>query len=129
MATVRVEPVEGYENAYWLIWDAEVSVEDVAPAFRQLTAALDAASSAVHVMVDLRSDPHLPLAATTQETLAGPFRHPRMGEWLVIGTNWRAEVVANVISKVGLRMNIRWYATEEDALNHLKELATRAETP
>src|SRR5687767_1737208 len=98
--TVRVEPVEGYTNAYWLLWERQVKEIDIAPAFHKLTQALDAANGPVYVIVDLRQDPNMPLAATVQETMAGPFRHANMGEWLVIGQNWRAEMIANVITKV-----------------------------
>src|SRR5688572_30105678 len=95
-ATVRVEPVEGYINAYWLRWDREVKEADIAPAFHKLTAALVAADGPVYVIVDLRQDPNMPVATTMQETMAGPFRHENMGEWLVIGKNWRAEMIASV---------------------------------
>lgn len=124
-ATVRVEPVEGYTNAYWLRWNKQVIEADIAPAFHKLTAALDAANSPVYVIVDLRQDPNMPVAATMQETMAGPFRHENMGHWLVIGQNWRAEMIANVITKVGLRTNITWVKTEDEAFAHLEKLATK----
>jgi hypothetical protein len=122
LPSLRVEPVEGIANACWMIWDKQIAVADVAPAFKKLTAILDKAETPVHVLVDLRSDPAIPLSLTTTEALAGPFRHRMMGEWLVIGKNWRAEVVADVVSKVGLRMNISWFETADDALARLREL-------
>jgi hypothetical protein len=123
LPSLRVEPVEGIANACWLIWDKQIAVGDVAPAFKKLTAILDKAETPVHVLVDLRSDPAIPLSITTTEVLAGPFRHKMMGEWLVIGKNWRAEVVANVITTVGLRMNISWFETADEAMTRLRELA------
>jgi hypothetical protein len=123
LPTLRVEPVEGIANACWLIWNKQIAVEDVAPAFQRLTAILDNATMPVHVLVDLRSDPAIPLSATTTEVLGGPFRHKMMGEWLVIGKNWRAEMVANVITSVGLRMNITWFETTDEAMARLREIA------
>jgi hypothetical protein len=117
------QPGGGKQDFCWLIWDKQVAVEDVAPAFQKLTAILDKAEMPVHVLVDLRSDPAIPLSATTTEVLGGPFRHKMMGEWLVIGKNWRAEMIANVITKVGLRMNISWFETADEALARLREIA------
>ncbi len=127
--TVRVEPVDGSLNAYRLIWEERVHEADVPAAFHALTAILDKAAAPVHVLVDLSRNPNIPLAATTQETLSGPFRHPRMGEWLVVGTNWRAKMVADVITKVGLRTNIHWFDAEADALAFLERLSRGSESP
>ena len=120
--TVRVFPVADHPEALWLQWDADVNADHVAPAFRRLTAALDEATIPVNVLVDLRQNPALPLTITIQETMTGPFLHRMMGQWLVIGTNWRAQVVANVITKTGIRKNIHWFETEEEALTFLTEV-------
>lgn len=127
LPSVRVSPVEGYHNAYWLQWDSVVKEMDIAPAFQKLTKLLDDASGLVYVIVDLRANPNMPVAATMQETMAGPFRHENMGEWIVIGQNWRAEMIANVITKVGLRTNITWVKTEEEAFAKLDDLTKRSE--
>lgn len=117
--TVRIEPIEGYPGARRLFWETHVQEVDVKPAFEALTAILEKAEAPVHVLVDLTRDPNIPLGITTMETLTGPFRHKKMGEWLVIGTNWRARMIADVITKVGLRQNIHWFDSEADALAYL----------
>jgi len=121
LSTVAVAPLEG-RNAIVLRWDAWIDEFDVPAAFHGLTAELDRASLPVHVIVDLTRNPNLPLATTINETLSGPFSHPMMGEWLVIGSNRRAEIVARAITAVGLRTNIHWFETLADALAFLETL-------
>jgi len=124
--TVRVIPVGGHPGTLWLQWEAEVNPDHVPLAFEKLNAALDAAISPLNVLVDLRNDPVLPLTITIHETITGPFRHRNMGKWLVIGKNWRAQVIASVISKTGLRENILWFDTEQEALIRLDELEAQS---
>jgi hypothetical protein len=119
MPTVRVEPIPDYRESYKLIWEGRVQAEDVPPAFAILNKALAEASAPIYVLVDLTSNPTLPLSVTIEETLRGPFNHPMLAEWLVYGTNWRAQTIANVITKVGLRSNIRWSSSEAEALEYL----------
>ena len=120
--TVMVEPVTGYPGAYWLRWSSYVAETDIRPAFHQLTHLLDEAHDPIHVLVDLRRNPRLPLQTTISETMNGPFMHRNMGMWLVVGKNPRAEIVATVITKVGRINSILWFATEQEALRKLAEL-------
>jgi hypothetical protein len=69
--TVRVFPVSAHPGAWWLQWEAEVNPDHVPSAFAKLTAALDAAASPVHVLVDLRKDPVLPLTITIHGNYSG----------------------------------------------------------
>jgi len=126
--TVRVMAVPGHPCAIWLQWDAKINPDHIPPAFDQLNTGLDSAEHPVHVLVDLRQNPTLPLAITMHEALSGPFTHPRMGIWLVIGSNQRAQIVANVITKAGFRKNIQWFETEEDAFARLEELESVTST-
>ena len=109
-------------RAFWLRWASYVAETDVRPAFRNLTRLLDVAHGPVHVIVDLRNDPRLPLQTTISETMSGPFMHRNMGRWLVIGSNNRAAIIAAVITKVGRIDSIFWFETEEEALAHLATL-------
>lgn len=121
-SSVTVEPVEGHPAAFWLRWSSYVAESDVRPAFRALTRCLDEANTRVHILVDLRSNPRLPLQTTISETMNGPFLHKNMGTWLVIGRNPRAEIVASVISRAGHVNSIVWFKTEQEALRHLETL-------
>ena len=120
--TVVVEPVEGHPGAFWLRWSSYVAESDVRPAFQKLTRLLDDAHAPIHVLVDLRSNPRLPLQTTISETMSGPFMHRNMGRLLVIGSNSRAEIVGAVITKVGRLNSISWFQTEEEALSCLATL-------
>jgi hypothetical protein len=117
--TVFIESVDNHPTAVWLRWERWVVEADVRPAFHEMTHRLDTARQPVHVLVDLRADPRLPLQTTISETLSGPFMHPNMGEWLVIGTNARAHFVADMITRVGRQNSIRWFQTDTEAFEHL----------
>jgi hypothetical protein len=127
LPTVRVEALRGLDNVLRLFWETRIVEADVRPAFEALTSALDKAQHHTHVLVDLTCDPNIPLAATMQATIAGPFRHPKMGEWVVVGTNWRARMIADVIARVGPRDNIHWFDTEDQALVFLRKLSPQPE--
>ena len=120
--TVIVEPVKDHPDALWLRWAPYVAEADIRPAFHELTRRLDEAHSPVQVLVDLRQNPRLPLQTTIFETMNGPFLHPNMGLWLVVGTNPRAEIIATVITRVGRMDSILWYKTEAEALRKLEAL-------
>jgi len=125
-STVTIAPLEGH-NALLLRWEAWINEFDIPAAFHKLTAALDQASLPVHVVVDLTRNPNLPLATTINETLSGPFMHPMMGEWVVVGSNRRAEIVARTVTAVGLRTNNRWFDDVSEAMVYLEALeATQA---
>jgi hypothetical protein len=123
--TVRVERVEGHPKALCLRWEQRIVESDIHPAFHEMTKFLDEAGQPVHVIVDLRADPNLPLSTTIFETLRGPFSHHNMGQWLVIAENARAKVIANIISKVGIRDSIHWFNTEDEALEHLTQIEAK----
>jgi hypothetical protein len=123
--TVTIEPIKDHPNALRLNWERWVVEADVRPTFHELTHYLDEAFAPVNVLVDLTSDPRLPLQTTISETISGPFMHPNMGMWLVVGTNQRAQIVANVITLVGLRDSIRWFESEAEALAFLDQLEGR----
>jgi hypothetical protein len=51
--------------------------------------------------------------------LRGPFRHPRLAEWLVYGTNTSARRIGDLLTKASRRNNIRWFDTEDEVLGYL----------
>ncbi len=124
-ATVYIEPLNGYPNTYRLAWEPSVREADVHPAFAALTDILNHAAGPVHIVLDLTCDPNIPLSLTTQEAFSGPFRHPNLGSWLVVGANWRARMIADVISQVGPGDNIRWFGGDAEAVDYLNSLQAR----
>lgn len=121
-STVTIEPIDAYPNAVRLRWERWVVEADVRPAFHELTRRLDIARQPLNVIVDLSADPRLPLQTTISETISGPFAHPNMGVWLVVGTNQRAHFIADMITRVGRQDSIRWFQTEAEAIEFLSGL-------
>src|SRR5581483_12105606 len=81
--TVEIFPTER-SNVLNMVWSRKVDSADVAFTFRAVTEILDKSTEAVHIIVDIRQDPKFPLQTTISETLSGPFRHAKMGQWLVL---------------------------------------------
>jgi len=116
--SVRIVRLED-QRVVAMIWEHTVDQDDVARAFRDLMECLDAAPTPMYVIVDLRADPHFPLIETFRGALNGPFRHPMLSEWLVVGANSVARSIGGALVAVSNRENIRWFHTYEQALDYL----------
>ncbi len=118
--SVYVEPVAGY-NAVRMVWEQQVDAADIAPAFQSIQAALDSADRPLSVIVDMAARPNIPLQSTLWGALRGPFRDPRLKEWLCIGGGSMATAVARILSGATGRKNILWFDDEAAALQHLAQ--------
>ena len=116
--TVHVKPITGYP-ALKMIWQHRVKEADVQPAFQDIMTALQEASSSLYVVVDLSKDPMFPLVETVYQALRGPFRNPKLAEWLVFSSNGAARTIGETLSKTARRNNIRWFDDEDEALAYL----------
>jgi len=116
--TVEVTCLEG-SNTLRMRWQHHVLPHDVAHAFQQITDRLDVSDASLYVVADLTSNPRIPLKETISALLAGPYRHPRLAEWLIVGSNLEARSVANALFAITRRSNVRWFDTERDALDYL----------
>lgn len=116
--TVEVTQVVGYP-AVRMTWQHMVKIDDLQPAFQQVTKALNVSSERMYVIVDLRSDPNFPIVDTVMGALRGPFRNPNLEEWLVICGNRAARMIGNMLTKATRRENIRWFDTIESAMTYL----------
>ncbi len=119
MQTVRVEMMS-QPNAVKLIWEHEVDKADVAAAFDDLLAYLNAAQTQVYVFVDILSNPQFPLRETITHALWKAFRHQQLEEWLVIGSNPLASAIERTLSGITRRKNVMWFKSEAEALAYLK---------
>lgn len=119
MSTCTAEPRPPYPAAT-LWWAHAVRREDVQKAFRDLNEILNAVSEPIYVFVDLRERPNFPLADTLRGALDGPFRHPMLKEWLVIGSSPMAHTIGRMLSSITRRHNIKWFTTEEEAVEYLQ---------
>ncbi len=119
--TVYIESVEGYP-AMVMRWEHAIHSRDVSVAFRDINERLDAADEPMYVLVDLLENPQFPLLDTIAGALWGPFRHPTLNEWLVIGTNTLARVIARSLSNATRRNNIRWFSSYEEVYAYMDKM-------
>jgi hypothetical protein len=122
--TVYAEPVEDY-NALVMLWEHDIRTEDVQPAFDTITQHLNAADAPMYVLVDLLKDPQFPLLETISGALWGPFRNPMLKEWLVIGSNNLAHVIARMLMNATRRNNIRWFKSYDEAKAYMQKITVR----
>lgn len=108
-----------------LWWAHSVRRDDVTAAFRDLNGILNSVSEPIYVFVDLRERPNFPLADTLRGALDGPFRHPMLKEWLVIGSSAMAHTIGRMLSSITRRNNIKWFDTQDEAVDYLKSAAGR----
>lgn len=125
--TVSATPVEGFP-AWLLAWEQRVEKEDVGPAFRQLTRALDDSNDPLWIIVDLRKNPSLPLHETISSTLWGPSRHDKLRGWLVIGSNSTAQLIGRTLSKITGRFNIEWFETIDQVYDHMQKIIAQEQS-
>jgi hypothetical protein len=118
--TVDVQPIK-YLPALKMIWQHKVVDKDVITAFESITTALNNSKDPLYVVVDLLNNPNFPLMVTIQNALE-PYRHPQLQEWLIVGSNWMARTIEGTLSKITRHKNVRWFDTEDDALNYLKSV-------
>ena len=124
--TVAIKPFVGYP-ALWMTWQQEVNSDDIEVVFKQAAEMLNESDTSLYIIVDLRNNPQLPIVDTFMAALRGPFRSPRLREWLVIDTNSSARWIESLLKKASRRENIRWFNTEEKMLSYLDSMTDNSE--
>lgn len=122
--TVEVNPIVGF-RALKMTWQHRVNDKDIEAAFGMIMDALKRADAPLVVVVDLRQNPKFPLRSTISEASA-PYRHPMMGEWLIIGSNWAAHAIERTLSNVTRRRNVQWFANDDEVIEYLQQRIAQA---
>lgn len=125
MPTVTITKIQGHKNALLMSWEHDVNKEDVAPAFDEITEFLNINPDPCYVVVDLLQNPRFPMVETMRRALAGPYDHPKMQAWLVVGSNRLARQIENFLSTVTGKKNVYWFDTVDEAMAHLHEQTGR----
>ncbi|MCI0709164.1 MAG: hypothetical protein L0154_03285 [Chloroflexi bacterium] len=125
MPTVTIERIQGHRNALLMTWQHDVDKDDVGPAFQEITDFLNVAPDQVYVVVDLLQNPRFPMVETMRRALAGPYDHPKMQAWLVVGSNRLARQIENFLSTVTGKKNVYWFDTIDEAMTHLQQQTGR----
>ena len=117
--TIIVEDVRGH-RAIKMTWQHQVIYNDVRDAFHSINFTLNASTEPMYVVVDITSNPNFPLNATITEAAAGPYRNPKLKEWLIIGSSGLARIIEQILSSLTGRRNVRWFKTEAEVMAYLE---------
>lgn len=120
--TVYLENTE-FPFVVRMVWEQQVNEADVLPMFTMLTRQLNASPRPMTVIVDLSNKPQMPLTETLTGAMSGPFGHPNLGYWIMIGSTRVARIVENVLKKVLRQHNTIWFDTHEEAYAFIREKA------
>lgn len=126
--TVNVEFSTEY-HALWMHWERGATGRDVQGAYREIGAYLDTVDIATCVIVDLRQNLYMPIKETLTGALFGPYNHPKLGAWLVIGANAFAESVATTLSGITKQEKVHWFQNETAVLAYLEKHCERFLSP
>jgi hypothetical protein len=115
-----ITPMSGY-HALRMTWGREIIEADVTQAFRQITEHLARSTSRMTVVVDLTAAPNMPVGLTMKEALFGPYRNPKLDEWLIIGGSHAARTIERLLAASTQRRNVRWFDNENEVIAYLNQ--------
>ena len=118
MKTVTAKPIE-HLHAIKMIWQHSAKTEDIIEAFEQITEYLGQSEELVYVVVDITSKPNFPMAVTINSAFIGPYGHPKLAQWLIVGSNQMARMIERTLSFLARRKNVLWFETEQAVMEHL----------
>lgn len=122
--TVTVEYSDEY-SALWMRWGSSVSGQDVNKAYREISAYLNTLDQPICVIVDLRENIYMPIKETVFGALFGPYKHPNLGAWLVLGSNAFARSAAATLASVTKQDNVEWFSNELEVKEYLSANCSR----
>ncbi len=76
--------------------------------FQELVRILDQSRVDIHVIVDITNNPKFPIQTVITETLTGSHHHPRLGNWLIVGSNRMGRVIGSVLDSMSKKDVIHW---------------------
>lgn len=117
--TVTVEYSDEFK-ALWMGWGKGATGRDVQNAYREISAYLETLDESICIVVDLRENIYMPVRETLTGALLGPYKHPMVGAWLVIGANAFAQNVAIMLKGVTKQDMVVWCEDEVEVFNYLE---------
>ncbi len=103
-----------------MTWQQRVNERDVLAAFEQVDRLLNESDGSCYVLVDIRSNPQFPIAATLKGAAFGPYRNRNMAEWLIVGVNPIARLIERTLTGVTKHDIVRWFDDETEALGYVR---------
>jgi hypothetical protein len=116
---ITVEYSEEFK-ALWMAWGKGAQGRDVHHAYREISAYLETQDEPICIVVDLRENIYMPVRETVTGALFGPYKHPMVGAWLVIGANSFAQHVASMLQAVTRQDMVVWFKDEMEVASYLE---------
>jgi len=104
-----------------MAWAKVVTHLDVKEAFKEVDAILNKAEQEMFVVVDISTNPNFPITATVTGALFGPYRNPKLREWLIVGSNAMAHSIERTLANITGRSNVRWFTTQAEAYVYVEQ--------
>ena len=104
-----------------LVWKARVTGNEVHSIFNHLQAQLSEAEVPHYIVLDLSANPQFPLKETTAAALFGPYRHPMVIEWLVVGSSEYWKLIEQTLASATNERKIRWFDTVDEAADYIHQ--------
>ena len=123
--TVIVEPIEN-EVAILMNWQKNVQPEDVRLAYEDIMTVLQQTSTPIYVIVDLTANPQMPMSETLRGALYGPYGHPMLKQWLVVGKHQVGQVISRLLEQATRKKQVIWFDTMEEARQYLAKAEREA---
>ncbi|MDQ7026031.1 MAG: hypothetical protein Q9P01_01670 [Anaerolineae bacterium] len=119
METVSIRHIDNIP-ALFMVWDADIKAKDVSQAYQQITTELDQSETLKYIIVDLTSNPNMPFAETLRGALYGPYKHPMLKQWLVVGDHQVGHMVSRLLFSTTGKKHVIWFDSIEDAYDHIE---------
>jgi hypothetical protein len=100
-------------SAIKLVWNSAVTEQGVREGFNRVQAQLTESESPQYIIMDISTNPQFPLKETTAAALFGPYRHPMLLEWLIIGDSEQWHFVEHMLHRATNERKMRWFDTLE----------------
>lgn len=104
-----------------MVFQPEVVEDDLLATFKAITRYLNQTNDSVYVIVDIQARPNFLMAAVIDGALDGPFVHPRLANWLIIGHSRRGRVIEKAMTAITRRRNVLWFNSPDEALCWLQQ--------
>ena len=102
-------------------WNKVIRHGDVERAYKTIQKILDQSGTPQFVIVDLTKNPKMPMTETLLGALRGPYAHPMLNQWLVIGQHRGGQIVAQILSQTTRKRHVVWFNSVDKAERHLEE--------
>ena len=112
-------------SAIKLVWDSAITEQGVREGFSRVQAQLSESEAPQYIIMDVSTNPQFPLKETTAAALFGPYRHPMLREWLIVGECKQWHFVEQMLYRATNERKMRWFDTLDTAETYIRNQFVR----